>query len=334
LRGLTTFRQAFALALDLHPTDQQPVDMTYGNGGMWKGIHGYRPLRCDGNHLLPDLDHVVLWRDLPQLLGSHTRELLVGDPIFVDHVGKNSTHRRFALTAEGPAADGSVVDLLREIMTVARELVTPRGTFLLKIGEQNHADRPQRHGHEVNTLGDRLGLFVCGQWTMPSRSMTDIRRQTVRHYPSALHLFILHPHKNCPSHGLALVGRTKCAWCHTAIVVERVGTANYCCVAHRMAAFRDRQKRACMNPSASSPDSRPDPRLAGWAPNAADARASGRALPGVVGNDDEWAKLPGFPRDSRPPPDQDSLRAGFTTSPAAAQGMNTESRTSRARLTT
>jgi hypothetical protein len=240
LRGLTTFSQAFRLALDLHPTQQRPVDITYGRGGMWKGIHGYAPIRCDGNPDLPILDHVVLWQDLPALFEPSTRELLVGDPIHVDDKGANSVWQRY----DGPA-DGSVVELLGQVLTVARELLHPRrGTLLLKIAEQNHQDRPQRHAYEVNKLADELGLFVCGQWTMPSRSMTDTRRQTVRHYPSGLHLFVLHPHNRCPHRGLELVGRTRCAWCSKPIVVRRVGSQNYCSHAHKQAAYRTRQKGA------------------------------------------------------------------------------------------
>jgi hypothetical protein len=239
---LTTFRQAFQLALDLHPTSQAPVDMSWGRGGMWKGIRiGQHPIRCDANPDLPALDHCVEWFELPALFGQHTRELLVADPIFVDHAGETSAWRAYALRTEGPAADGSVVELLGQILSVARKLLHPRrGTLLLKIADQNHTDRPQRHAYEVNRLADELGLHVCGQWTMPSRSRTDPKRQTVRHFPSALHLFVLHLHKHCPYAGLQLVGRTRCAWCGNAIVVRRVGTHNYCCSGHRQAAYRQR----------------------------------------------------------------------------------------------
>jgi hypothetical protein len=169
---------------------------------------------------------------------------MVADPIFVDDIGKNSHWRQYAIRTDGPAADGSVVELLGQILTVALELLDPRtGTLLLKIGEQNHDDRPQRHGHVVNTLADQLGLHVCGQWTEPSRSVTDPKRQTVRHYPSALHLFILHPFPRCPYRGLRLVGRTKCAWCKEPIVVRRVKDRNYCSPSHRQAAHRARLRR-------------------------------------------------------------------------------------------
>jgi hypothetical protein len=242
LRGLTSFRQALRLALDLHPTGQQPVDMTWGHGGIWKSIHGYQPLRCDGNPDLPGLDVVCLWADLPALLGRHRHELVVADPIHVDHVGANSTWRRYSLYSDGPAADGSVVELLDQVLSAALELLDPHtGTLLLKIAESNHADRPQRHAYEVNKLVDRLGLFVCGQWVMPSRSVTDTRRQAVRHYPSGLNLFILHPFQRCPYRGLRLASRTHCAHCRRPIVVRRVREKNYC-PGHRQAAFRERHE--------------------------------------------------------------------------------------------
>jgi hypothetical protein len=56
--------------MDLHPTTQQPVDMTYGRGAMWKGVRGPQPLRCDGNPDLPDLDICALWHNLPVILGT------------------------------------------------------------------------------------------------------------------------------------------------------------------------------------------------------------------------------------------------------------------------
>src|SRR5262245_60221499 len=139
LRGLTTFRQAFQLALDLHPPTQQPVDMSYGLGNMYRGIRCQPPLRCDVNNEL-ELDVCADWSSLPSILGPHTRELLIADPIFVDDVGPNSTHRRYARRSSGPAADVKVIGLLEQVMTVGRELLVPRGTFLLKIGEQNHSN--------------------------------------------------------------------------------------------------------------------------------------------------------------------------------------------------
>jgi hypothetical protein len=223
------FRDAFRLALDLHPADQPPIDMTWGRGGMWKGIGRYQSLRCDGNAELPNLDVVARWRDLPMLLGRQRHELLVADPIHIDDVGRNSTWRRYVLSDDGPAADGTVKELLEQVLTVALELLDPRrGTLLLKIAESNHNDRPQRHGYEVNKLADKLKLHVCGQWTEPSRSMADPKRQTIRHFPSGLHLFILHPFASCPYRGLRLVGRTHCAWCQNPIVVQRVRLTNYC----------------------------------------------------------------------------------------------------------
>jgi hypothetical protein len=137
-----------------------------------RSIDGPQPLRCDGNAALPNLDVVILWRDLASFLGQHSCELIVADPIFVDDVGKDSAWRRYALRAEGPPADGSVEQLLEELLCMAREVLCPRrGTLLLKIGDGNHGDRPQRNAYLVNQLVDRFGLYVCSQWTLPSKSM-------------------------------------------------------------------------------------------------------------------------------------------------------------------
>src|SRR5262245_16595489 len=101
--------------------------MTWGEGGVGKGVHGYQPLRCDGDDELPGLDVAVLWRDLPLFLGPHTRELLVGDPIHVDHPGKTSMWRKYSRTRDRQTAaeQPKVVDLLREMMTAARESLRP-----------------------------------------------------------------------------------------------------------------------------------------------------------------------------------------------------------------
>src|SRR5262249_37473727 len=90
-------------ALGIHSVDGLLIDICFNTGNMWRGL-AYKPLRCDINASLPNLDVVANWSDLPKFVGVGRALTIVADPLFLSHLGGNSAYRRYA-SAANPFSD-------------------------------------------------------------------------------------------------------------------------------------------------------------------------------------------------------------------------------------
>jgi hypothetical protein len=219
--------QTLNTILGVHTVEGLLIDPCVNKGSMWRGL-AYRPLRCDIDPSLPSLDVVASWCDLPRFVGAGRAVTIVADPLFVSHVGKNSTLRRYATELnEFRAVD--VLDQVAQLFESARTMLDPvRGSLVLKIGDQVHANARQFQWFKILKLAELQGWLLCDEYVEEGAHMPDPKRQHRYHLDSQVRWLVLHTGSVCPGPGLTLPGRARCAWCGRVVCCQRVHRSNYC----------------------------------------------------------------------------------------------------------
>lgn len=229
-------------ALGVHAVDGLLVDICFNKGSMWRGL-AYKPLRCDINSKLSSLDIVANWNDLPNFIGPGQATTIVADPLFLSHVGKNSVWRRYA-SEDNEFREVNVLDQVADIYAAARKMLDPRrGTLVLKLADQVHSNRRQFQPMRATLLAEQLGWLLCDVRVEDAASMPDPKRLRRRHFDSQVYWLVFHTGTDCPGPGLALTGRTRCAFCGRVVACKRIRQDTYCRPPRgcKQAAYRRRQ---------------------------------------------------------------------------------------------
>jgi len=228
--------------LGMHAAEGVLVDMCANVGAMWAGL-AYNPIRCDIDARLPNLDVIAGWRDQPDFFGTGRVVTAVADPLFLSHLGKNSTYRNYA-TELNEFDNVDILQQVAEILVAAKTMLEPiKGTLILKVGDQVHAGERQFQWFKVLKLAEQQGWYLCDECVEDGANMPHPRRLHRYHADSQVRWLVLHTGERCPGHGLTLPGRTRCAWCGRVVACKRVRQEVYCrrprtC---RQAAYRQRK---------------------------------------------------------------------------------------------